>query len=463
MDRILKLVYSNWYYYNGDSHPIPNGVHPVLIKHIQESASIHKNFEEIQKDIQSENNKKVFVYDHNNFIGYHRKYFENSTIINPEDIIEDNTIYLYPIEIRDTIDSMYSTRDFIFKGKKYEYFFAEVIPSDILTHLRSGKLKLLINYVHEPLDTTEQLHFSNIENYMEDLGIHGSNIIIIGGSEFNYPSSKLKFTNGGILMGQQMAAEMDFYPRSTGLGYVSDMVRETDLDKDKIRNKRFLCFNRTMKPHRYMIAYLALKYNLLEKNTFSFINPNEMNAESIYNCLLSYVNTTKLNEIALIIYNLMPYEIDTQHLSINEKREFGNENNKKELYLDTYLHLTSETRFEGNWVFFSEKTYRPLMNLQPFIYIGNHRALQKLHKMGFKTFHPFIDESYDLEEDPKTRMYMIEKEIAIFNNRPMLEIHEWYYSIKEILLHNQALLYNMKDLNPYEESYQDIKTFYLNQ
>ena len=44
-----------------------------------------------------------------------------------------------------------------------------------------------------------------------------------------------------------------------------------------------------------------------------------------------------------------------------------------------------------------------------------------------------------------------------------LEIHEWYYSIKEILLHNQALLYNMKDLNPYEESYQDIKTFYLNQ
>jgi hypothetical protein len=27
-------------------------------------------------------------------------------------------------------------------------------------------------------------------------------------------------------------------------------------------------------------------------------------------------------------------------------------------------------------------------------------ALKKLHEMGFKTFHPYINEDYDLEEDP---------------------------------------------------------------
>jgi hypothetical protein len=461
MDRILKLVYSHWHQFNNVDYPIPNGVHPVLVKHIQEVSHLHENIEEVKQDIQAENTRKVFVYDHNNFIGYHRKYFDNSTVIKTKDIIDDDTIYLYPIELRDSIDSLYSARDFIFKGKNYEYFFSDLIPLDILSHLQSGRVKLLINYIHEPMDMSEQPHFSNIENYMNGLKILGSNIIIVGGNKFNSSVSKLKFADGGLLMGQQMAVEMEFYPRITTLGYMSDIVRESDLDQNKIRDKRFLCFNRTMKPHRYVLAYLALKHDLLNENTFSFINSHGISAESIYHSLLWYVeDLTNLNEIASTIYNLIPYEIDTQHLSTNEKFGFGSENNKKELYLDTYLHITSETRFEGDSRFFSEKTYRPLMNLQPFIYVGTHHSLQKLHEMGFKTFHPFIDESYDLEEDPKKRMSMIEKEMVRFNNHPINEIHEWYYSIKDILIYNQTQIYNMRNLNPYEETYRDIKNAY---
>ena len=211
-----------------------------------------------------------------------------------------------------------------------------------------------------------------------------------------------------------------------------------------------------------MIAYLALKYKLLENNIFSFINPNGLTANGIYQRLKFYIDDhTNLEKIASTIYELIPYEIDTQHLSVDEKRGFGNENSKKELYLSTYLHLTSETKFDtGDYPFLSEKTYRPLMNLQPFIYIGNHHSLKKLHKMGFKTFHPYINENYDLEEDPKKRMSMIEKEIAIFNNKSIDEIHNWYYSITDILLHNQNQLQSIKNINPYREVYSDIKEMY---
>jgi hypothetical protein len=70
-----------------------------------------------------------------------------------------------------------------------------------------------------------------------------------------------------------------------------------------------------------------------------------------------------------MIHNLIPYEIDTHHLSSIEKQGFGNENSKKEIYLDTYLHLTSETRFDtGDIPFLSEKTYRPSMNLYFYLY-----------------------------------------------------------------------------------------------
>jgi hypothetical protein len=463
MDRILKLVYSDWYNQSGVYKiPIPNGLPNVLVTRIQDAYIENKTLVEVQQDIQSENQSIVFVHDHNNFIGYHKKYYDNSTIVSVEEIVDDNSIYLYPIEIRTGLHSLMSVMSFTLNGQRHEYLFTDIIPAQVLSHLRTGKLKLLINYIHEPLATEEKYHFSEIEKRMNQLGIDGSNIIVVGGNKFIHPTCKIKFTDGGILMGQQMAAEMDFYPRKTGLGYYSDFVRESDLDRHTIRDKKFLCFNRTLKPHRFMIAYLALKYNLLKNNIFSFINLNGVNAKDIFNRLKFYVDgVDNLEEIASTIYNLIPYEIDTQHLSVDEKRGFGNENSKKELYITTYLHLVSETRFDtGDYPFLSEKTFRPIMNLQPFLYIGNHHSLEKLHEMGFKTFHPYINENYDLEEDPKKRMNMIEKEIEIFNNKSMSEIHEWYYSITDILLHNQRQLQSIRDINPYGDVYSDIRKTY---
>jgi hypothetical protein len=463
MDRILKLVYSAWYnQFEVHKMPIPNGLPNVLVKHIQDSATENKTLAEVQQDIQSESETTVFVHDHSNFIGYHKRYCDESTIISVDEIADDNSIYLYPIEIRTVIHSLVNKMSFTLAGQQINYQFTDTIPTAVLSQLRTGKLKLLINYVHEPMATAEKQHFSMIESKMNALGICGSNIIVVAGSKFSHPSCKINFTDGGILMGQQMAAEMEFYPRKTGLGYYSDYVRESNLDKNKIRSKKFLCFNRTLKSHRFMIAYLALKYKLLDNNIFSFINPNGATVNAIYQHLKFYVdNNDNLEEIASTIHNLIPYEIDTQHLSVAAKRGFGNENSKKELYIDTYLHLTSETRFDsGDYPFFSEKTYRPLMNLQPFIHIGNHHSLEKLHQMGFRTFHPFINEDYDLEEDPRKRMSMIEKEIAIFNNKSITEIHDWYYSITDILLHNQQQLEKMKNINPYEKAYVDIKEMY---
>jgi hypothetical protein len=465
MDSILKLVYPDWCQHpSGYKDPIPNGLHPVLVRHIQATVSEGKTLVEAQQLIQAQNSTQVFVHNHNNLLGYHKRYYPESTLVGVDGIIDDDSIYLYPVEVRTTLNSLFSTLNFVLDEQQHEYMFADIIPTAILAHLRTGKVKLLINYVHEPMAPVDQINFTNVEDKMSELGVDGSDIIVVGGNKFSHPTSKIKFTDGGILMGQQMAADMDSFPRKTALGYYSDFARESDLDQSKVRSKKFLCFNRTMKPHRFMIAYLALKHKLLDNSIFSFINPNGMTAHSIHHQLRHYyglASDPELEEISSTIFNLIPYEIDTQHLSVTEKQSFGNENSKKELYLDTYLHLTSETRFDsGDYPFFSEKTYRPLINLQPFIFIGNHHSLEKLHKMGFKTFHPFINEDYDLEEDPKKRMAMIEKEIETFNSKPVEEIHRWYYSITDILLHNQCQVQTLKNVNPYKEVYFDIRKTY---
>ena len=54
------------------------------------------------------------------------------------------------------------------------------------------------------------------------------------------------------------------------------------------------------------------------------------------------------------------------------------------------------------------KIFKPVSNLQPFIVFGDYLTLAELRKLGFKTFEPFIDESYDLERDPKKRILLLE-------------------------------------------------------
>mgnify|MGYP000580535428 CR=1 FL=1 len=95
---------------------------------------------------------------------------------------------------------------------------------------------------------------------------------------------------------------------------------------------------------------------------------------------------------------------------------FGATNNKKDWYTETYVNLVTETFFGRN-VFLSEKIFKPLSNLQPFIVLGDYGTIAELKRLGFKTFEPFIDESYDLEINPKTRIQKIETEIEKLKNK----------------------------------------------
>ena len=103
-----------------------------------------------------------------------------------------------------------------------------------------------------------------------------------------------------------------------------------------------------------------------------------------------------------------------------------------------------------------------MVNLQPFIYVGCAGALTQLKNWGIKTFHPYIDESYDYEKDDIIRFKMIENEIRKLNEKSIEEIHEWYYSITDILLHNQQQLKTFSTMNPFENAFNDIKKFYSN-
>lgn len=472
MDRILKIIYDKRYDSGVNTEILLNGVHPAVISYIEKHSGTGRSIHSICQDIEHCNSDQTWssFFRHSNFLGYSNRYFNNftDTIIKIDEIVDDDAIYLIPIEVGGSLDDFTKNVQLTVDNVTYDYTFIDTLDPRIVRYLITGKVKLLINIIHDPMNDVNIIN--NLENYFNSHGINGSNIIIIGGNNFQeyynyFPKSKIKLTYGYIMV-QQAGDRLDNFPYISSLGYESDAVREKDLNYNIIRPKKFLCWNRTMRTHRYWLAYLALKFNLLDNSYFSFLNPTGGDANALAKNLNNYVkNNDESIEYANKIYQMIPYELDTHNLTVDQKRGFPTNNNKKEFYENSYIHITSETVFTEMTLkvpFFSEKSFHAIVNLQPFIYVGCTGALKQLHEWGIKTFHPYIDESYDDEKNPIVRFKMIENEIRKLNEKPMKEIHQWYYSIKDILLHNQEKVKTFSTMNPFENALNDIKKFYSN-
>jgi len=433
----FKLVYSDWYTVGTQIKPFGNGIPPIIIEFIKKIRQNNPGID-YNEMLQHEQKSKAIKFDHSEIINYFFRHYSNQ-IVSSKDVLDDDFIYIYPLEIKDRLEALSEENTFRLEGKEYSWFLKTILPPELLPHFKTGKVKILVNIVHDP--NYDHVSMRAFEEQMQEMGIDSSNIIFVSGSKFDeyyqfYPDSKMKIYNGHLYL-QQGTINMRQVPVVGQLGYVSEFVEENNLSYDIIRPYKFLCFNRTMhKPHRAGLGYLAIKYDLLSEGKFSFIQKLNKNTLRHY---ISKV-TTPNEEYVSVLESIIPYELDTQHLPELKKSGFDVTNNKKELYLDTYIHIVTETFF-GNNVFLSEKIFRPISNFQPFIVFGDYGSLAELKNLGFKTFEPFIDESYDLEIDPKERFRKIEIEIAKLKNKSIKEIHEWYYDIKDILVHNRNHLY----------------------
>jgi hypothetical protein len=99
--------------------------------------------------------------------------------------------------------------------------------------------------------------------------------------------------------------------------------------------------------------------------------------------------------------------------------------------------VTESSYFEyEHSVFISEKTFKPIACMQPFIIVGSKHSLKYLRKLGYKTFEGFIDESYD-DLDDRERFLGIVSALEKIKN--IEDKAAWYESMRDILEHNHKL------------------------
>lgn len=244
------------------------------------------------------------------------------------------------------------------------------------------------------------------------------------------------------------------------------VVTETDINLDKTRSKKFLMFNRRLRPHRVYSVCHYYEKGILDQFLVSYdistLQMYDMNFENIE----MHIEDREHQKYLLRGFYKLLKENPKQTIDYDDlENVWGFNFETKEPYLDSYIHITSETNFFEIGGYFSEKTWKPMAHLQPFIFMGPSNGLEKLRELGFKTFSPFINEEYDRCLDPEQRFNMIIDEIERISKIPLEEIHSWYKSIyKDVLVHNQKkfLEYRDHELNKQiiEESFK--KVFYGN-
>lgn len=102
-------------------------------------------------------------------------------------------------------------------------------------------------------------------------------------------------------------------------------------------------------------------------------------------------------------------------------------------FISTKISVVLETVFDDQRIHLTEKILRPIACGHPFILAAGSGSLEYLKSYGFKTFDPWIDESYDKETNSLLRLKKIVESMKKATN---LSDHE-YFKIKQIAEFNK--------------------------
>lgn len=239
--------------------------------------------------------------------------------------------------------------------------------------------------------------------------------------------------------------------------YVCEIVNQNIFQQKK--EKHFLCLNRSSdRPHRFALGMFFEKYNLWDKGEFTFLLCNKKKEDDELIEALS-LETSKQNSIYRDnFFNKLPLEIDTKFLiEGNELYNFGTSRiYYKPIYEKTAINIVTETTFSKNLVFISEKTFHPIINLQPFIMVASNGQLKELRNLGFKTFGHVIDESYDDEENNHIRFKKVCHEILRLSNMSIDEINDLFLSCKDICIYNRNHLLSFTKYDVFKNSLEKL-------
>lgn len=351
------------------------------------------------------------------------------------------------------------------------YKIEDYIPNDIVEKIRNKEITLLLHCTgHGPHEIVEQVYeyvigrdrvpIKNLILSSESMDLHDALIWYTS----KYKRKKLKDLEPIRL---KVAFEFEAYANHWAkIGTARDIPIEYFKFENKKYDKKFLSFNGLFREHRGAIIYLLACHNLLDQGYVSFNikeGPIEKNGDAIYEYISSKFfscpefkelcekNKDRLVKIESILFDTV---YGFENIKENLADVLPNTHNK--IFNNSYFSICTETNFPAIFQgtlpidfipnpvgrLYSEKIFRCILYKHPFLAVSHPKFLEGLRLLGYKTFHPIIDESYDQELDHGKRLYMIAREAKRLCELNDIQLKEFLEKCKEICDYNLELVKN---------------------
>jgi len=429
--------------YNGE---MPNCMHPKFLNTIYAASNF--DFSMSGENYQKRWNNSWYLYNSN----FWNNYVEKKSVF---EIINyhKNSKWFYLVEPFGSIESFFGNHNF------YNELALTKISDVALEQIKNGNGNLLINYIIDGgLGMTKQ-NFQKIIDYTRGNNIPDEKVYLIfqdfrlkrnlekmgvkynvfnfnlahlsKSQEFNNTINNPNFSYWGPNSDEPQVGKIEGMKSSIALYYEF----EQSIGNDRV-DFLFLC--RHWKLHRLLMLSKLHKLGHLFTDNISW--DNKLYHQNVVDEFLKHDSNYELANII---------KTTSRHLDIQDLNKiagYGFED--KNIYLNSYISLVSESMFfqireEGDTYvefptgYLSEKIWKPIGHCQPFILAGPAHSLEYLKSMGYKTFAPFIDESYDNETEDFKRLEMILIEVEKFANKTKEEKDQFLNNVKDICKYNQ--------------------------
>jgi hypothetical protein len=357
--------------------------------------------------------------------------------------------------IRKWDDKDYYYVEFINGDAFYHHPIEKLVDYETYQKILNGSITLCISHIHEAY------HYV-IEDIYKDVVIASkippSNILYLSNSfdigneidaiskKYNLPKIRSEFISLFEYVGK-------YEIENRNDCFTTDTLNRLDY------TKKFLSFNGLWRPHRLELVSFLEAFNIREQGYVS-LNAVPCEIPSMDDMFPRILQWNKDNTCA---YNLLMQnekkvkQLNRLYIDTDPNQNWNGApyySADKKLYENTYFSIVTETLCNpdesGAGITLgralSEKTFKPIMNCHPFMIVGVKGILKTLKQLGYKTFSPYIDESYDDESDGHKRIYKIAKEAKRLVNLNSFELNEFASFCRDITEYN---LQHLKSRNKF--------------
>lgn len=353
--------------------------------------------------------------------------------------------FIYPIKPSPTLLNFCGINNQGNDGNKVagDYFW-KFISKKALAEIKNGRGIILIDYSMEPFISLE--YHRLLHKCLEESEIDSKSIYVAVNS-FNakqlYERWFAEEERRYQIINTPFCLEHSSYYYSQSIDRNENKVMTLDKflnTKTTVRDSHFLMKIKAPKEHRLKTLIRLIDDGFIDLGDWSFSGRENFSKTGEYENAVRNLTLTNKERVENLLdkgrHNLKSEE----NLTFNTINAWTDENYTA--HLTSYFDICFESFFytESEAISLTEKIFKPIINFQPFIYVATKGSLQVLRDLGFKTFEPFIDESYDQELDNDKRLLMAYEQIKRLCSMTKQEIHEWYWKMQDILVYNHQHL-----------------------